>query len=162
MQTAFSCPKCDGAVSSEFSDATTSLTCSHCGQELSIPAGAVVAGRVERCLACPSKDLFLRKDFPQRLGVAIVVVGIIISTATWAMERPLLTYAVLFATALIDLVLYVTMPDALMCYRCGALYRGCDLTEHEGFNLETHERYRQQAARLAERKGAVPTTSTHT
>ena len=161
MHTTFSCPKCDEVVSSEFSEATTSLTCGHCSQELRVPAAAVVGGGVKRCLACPSTDLFLRKDFPQRLGVAIVLVGIIISTVTWAMERPLLTYAVLFATAFIDLILYVTMPDALMCYRCGALYRGSDLTEHDAFDLETHERYRQQAARLAERKGAVPTSSPH-
>ncbi len=33
------------------------------------------------------------------------------------------TFAILFATALIDVVLYLIVPDALMCYRCGAMYR---------------------------------------
>jgi hypothetical protein len=45
------------------------------------------------------------------------------------------------------------VPDSLMCYRCGAQYRQVGgLAEHGGFNLETHEPYRQPAARLAERR----------
>jgi hypothetical protein len=60
-----------------------------------------------------------------------------------------LTFAILFATALVDLVLYIVVGDALLCYRCGAQYRNVEqMEEHSGFNLETHERYRQQAARL--------------
>ena len=56
---------------------------------------------------------------------------------------------ILFATALIDVVLYVVMGNVLECYRCHAQYRGLPSLEgHEGFNLEVHERYRQQAARL--------------
>ena len=61
-----------------------------------------------------------------------------------------LTFAILFATALVDVVLYLIVPDALMCYRCGAQYRMAEgMARHGAFNLETHERYRQQAARMA-------------
>jgi hypothetical protein len=105
---------------------------------------------VRRCLVCPSTDLFLRKDFPQRLGVGIVTVGILASCITWAMSEIVATFAILFATALVDVVLYLVVPDALMCYRCGAMYRQASGTGHEPFNLETHERYRQQAARMAD------------
>jgi uncharacterized C2H2 Zn-finger protein len=46
--------------------------------------------------------------------------------------------------------LYLIVPDALMCYRCGAMYRDAKgMERHGAFNLETHERYRQQAARIA-------------
>jgi len=46
--------------------------------------------------------------------------------------------------------LYMVVPDALMCYRCEAMYRQVkDMERHGAFNLETHERYRQQAARMA-------------
>jgi hypothetical protein len=42
----------------------------------------------------------------------------------------------------------------LNCYRCQAQYRDVPgLENHGGFDLETHERHRQQVARLAE-KGA--------
>jgi hypothetical protein len=92
----------------------------------------------------------VRKDFPQRLGVAIVVVGIVASSIAWGYTFVVATFAILFATALVDVVLYLVVPDALMCYRCGAQYRGAPgISQHESFNLETHERYRQQAARMA-------------
>ena len=86
----------------------------------------------------------------QRVGVAIVAIGIIASCITWAYSLLLATFAVLFATALVDVVLYWIVPDALTCYRCGAIYRTADGTGRHGpFNLETHERHRQQAARMA-------------
>jgi ribosomal protein L37AE/L43A len=152
MNATFFCPKCEKPSVAEVSSGTTTLDCTACGQQLSVPADAVRAGKIFRCLCCPSTDLFVRKDFPQRLGVTIVVLGIVASTIAWALQKPFLTYAILFATALIDLLLYLTMPDALMCYRCGAIYRGVDLTDHGAFSLETHERYRQQAARLAQHR----------
>lgn len=113
---------------------------------MSIPTDAFDGQVLCRCLACPSTDLFVRKDFPQRLGVAIVVVGIVGSSIAWGYSLLLATFAILFATALIDVVLYLIVPDALMCYRCGAQYRLAEgMSRHGAFNLETHERYRQQA-----------------
>jgi hypothetical protein len=128
-------------------DAT--LVCPRCSQATEVPPGALADGRVRRCLVCPSTDLFVRKDFPQRLGVGIVAAGIIGSCVTWAMTLPVATFGVLFATALVDVLLYLVVPDALTCYRCGATYRMAEGTGGHGpFNLETHERYRQQAARM--------------
>ena len=41
------------------------------------------------------------------------------------------------------------MGESLTCYRCHAQYRGFEEIErHGGFDLETHERYRQMAARM--------------
>lgn len=103
------------------------------------------------CLTCPSTELFVRKDFPQQLGVAIVVIGFAASSIAWYFHQIIATYAILFGTALIDVVLYLVMGNVLECYRCHAQYRGLrSLDNHESFNLETHERYRQQAARLQE------------
>ncbi len=105
-----------------------------------------------RCLVCPSTDLFVRKDFPQRLGVLIVAVGIIGSSIAWHYAHLAWTFGILFATALADLVLFALVGNALMCYRCGAQYRGVEeMDAHGQFNLETHEKYRQLAARLKRR-----------
>lgn len=149
MNVSFCCPHCDQGVRLHFTSADTELGCPECGHVIAIPPGAVEGTRINRCVVCPSTDLFLRKDFPQRLGVGIVTVGIVGSCITWAMSEITLTFAILFATALIDVVLYLIVPDALMCYRCGSMYRQSEETGHEPFNLETHERYRQQAARMA-------------
>jgi hypothetical protein len=120
---------------------------------LAVPEGAWHEGRLTRCLVCPSTDLFVRKDFPQRLGVTIVVLGFAVSCITWYLYWVMATFAVLFATALADLALYLIVADSLVCYRCGARYREVDESnQHARFNLETHERYRQQAARMERMK----------
>jgi hypothetical protein len=150
MRITYACPKCERTTAAEFDESSTNLICLHCGAERTIPAGAVSEG-VWRCLVCPSEELFLRKDFPQRLGVTIVAVGLAASCIPWYFHNWYGTFAILFATALIDVALYVTMGDMLQCYRCQAQYRGVPgLDRHDAFSLETHERHRQQQARLSQ------------
>src|SRR5688572_9041588 len=149
MNVTFNCPSCEQNARIGFNSDSTELACPHCAQAIEIPPDAVTAGRLHRCLACPSTDLFARKDFPQRLGVALVVFGFIASSIAWANYQVLLSFGILFFTALVDLVLYIVMGESLTCYRCGAQYRGTEeIEKHGGFNLETHERYRQLAARM--------------
>ena len=157
MNITYACPACKAGTRSYFDATTRHLKCDACGQDLAVPAEAVAGNRVQRCLVCPSTDLFVRKDFPQRLGVLIVAVGIIGSSIAWYHADLLWTFGILFATALIDVLLYTLVGDALMCYRCQAQYRGVDeMDAHGMFDLETHERHRQLTARMqsAERAAA--------
>lgn len=163
MRITYACPSCDATVTLAGVETARVLACPQCGENVVVPTDAVMwtnaaGGAVEpgagepvlrRCMVCPSTELFLRKDFPQRLGVAIVVVGFAASCVTWAWQMLLPTFAILFATALVDVVLYLVMPECLTCYRCAARYRGAR-GPHGGFDLETHERHRQQRIRLAE------------
>jgi hypothetical protein len=137
------------------------LTCPHCAQQIAVASGSIESGQIRRCLVCPSTELFLRKDFPQRLGAALVILGFIGSSIAWANYMVMWSFAILFATALVDLVLYIVMGESLTCYRCHAQYRGFhDNPQHGGFDLETHERYRQMAARVKQRPTSTPTVST--
>ena len=148
MNATFRCPHCNQTAQVELEAATRELGCPHCGAKWALEGGPN-AGKVERCLICPSTELFVRKDFSQPLGVTIVVIGFLISSVFWYYRMPLWTYAVLFATALIDVVLYLTVGNLLQCYRCQAQYRGvAGLEEHEPFDLETHEKHRQQRIRM--------------
>ena len=154
MNVTFSCPRCHEGARADVEPDAAALECSACHQPISVPPGAFADGQLCRCLVCPSTDLFVRKDFPQRLGVGIVIVGIVGSSIAWGYTYTVATFAILLATALVDVVLYLIVPDALMCYRCGAQYRLADgMERHGAFNLETHERYRQQAARMAGHSG---------
>lgn len=149
MNITFTCPKCERDARCEIIPEQGALTCPHCQQDIRYPADAFEGDHLAHCLVCPSTDLFLRKDFPQRVGVAIVVVGFVASSIAWGYTLPIWTFGILFATALIDVVLYAVVPNALMCYRCGAQYRMMPgLERHGAFNLETHERHRQQLARF--------------
>jgi len=149
MNVTYNCPECQRTVRVVVSGDLASVVCPHCAQAVKIPPNAIAGGRINRCLVCPSTELYARKDFPQRLGVGLVVLGFIGSSIAWANYQVLWSFAILFGTALVDLVLYVVMGESLTCYRCHAQYRGFEEIErHGGFDLETHERYRQMAARI--------------
>ena len=106
-------------------------------------------GPPKRCLVCDCGDLWRQKDFSPRVGLTMVGLGILLSTIAWARMEPLWAIGTLMAFALLDLMLYVLMSDVLVCYRCGARHRHAHLAEdHPRFNLETHERYRQESLRL--------------
>ena len=152
MRITYACPACHATAVVDGVESRTTLDCPACGAWIAVPSDAFTAGtppHLRRCLVCPSTELFVRKDFPQRVGLAIVVAGLAASCVAWAWRELLLTFAILFGTALVDVVLYLVVPDCLSCYRCGARYRGPGVKgSFGGFDLETHEKHRQQAARL--------------
>ena len=153
MNVTYACPRCESTIRGAWDADTAGIVCSHCQLAILPPAEALDQGRLRRCLVCPSTELFVRKDFPQRLGVAIVVAGFIASSVAWYYYMTYLTFGILFATALFDVLLLALVGNSLVCYRCGAEYRDVEgIEEHGAFNLETHERYRQQAARLGSQK----------
>lgn len=156
MNIAFACPRCDATSQTDVTAATRALVCQHCHHEVETPAEAIVGEKVERCLCCGSRELFVRKDFSQRLGVAIIAVGFIASTITWFYYWRIATYCILFGSALLDVVLYFTVRNLLECYRCHAQYRGVPgLESYQPFSLEVHEKYRQQAIRTREAQRAA-------
>jgi hypothetical protein len=174
MRLTFACPVCGSTVLLEGVEQRSTLPCSRCDAVLPMPQGALTrvrtdgtaAGqgmgrlRLHRCLVCPGTELFTRKDFPQRLGVGIVVAGFAASCVTWAWRLLIPTFAILFATALVDVLLYLLMPECLTCYRCQARYRGDGVADdHGGFDLETHEKHRQGMAREATAKPAGSVTA---
>jgi hypothetical protein len=160
MNVTFRCPHCDKTGRAAFAAEATELVCPNCEARWSISPGATSGESLAQCLICPSTELFVRKDFSQSVGVMIVVVGIVVSSVFWAYHMPYWTYGVLFATALIDVVLYLTVGNVLQCYRCQAQYRGVPgLENHGGFDLETHEKHRQQRIRLAEQARSASSTS---
>jgi hypothetical protein len=151
MNVTFRCPHCAAPARAEIDLAAGQIECPACHAQWPVPENAVTDGKLWGCLVCPSDELFIRKDFSQAAGVAIVAIGVVISSAFWAYRMPLWTYAVLFATALLDVVLYFTVGNLLQCYRCQAQYRNVPgLANHGGFDLETHEKHRQQRIRLAQ------------
>ena len=161
MRITYRCHQCDATcVESNVTAQTRQLTCRSCGQTVRLPEGAWDEGRLQRCLVCPCRELFVRKDFNQRLGVGIIVLGFALSTVAWALRRPLWTYGILFATAAIDMVLYFLVGNLVQCYRCHAEYRDLDqLESYQPFDLETHERFRQEAARVAAARAAQASTA---
>jgi len=101
---------------------------------------------LESCSACGCRDLFVRKAFPQKLGLTIVVVAGVSFLVLAARPRTFyLGVIVLVMAAVIDFLLYFFVPKITVCYRCRAEFRDAPINPaHRGFELATAEKYRQR------------------
>lgn len=143
---AFRCPGCGG-------EATAGLdgrgSCPACGAspDLDVPEDVRESRVVARCLACGGRELYVQRDFNQRAGLAIVIVG-----AALAPFTPY--YSSLVVAALVDAGLYAMLPEIAICYRCKAHYRRFERNpDHQPFDLHVDEKYHQ---REREDPGAAP------
>src|SRR5436309_15626859 len=98
--------------------------------------------------ACPKygcRDLFIRKDFPQKTGLLIVVIaGVTFLALAADPHRFYLGIYVLLAAVAIDALLYFLVPRTTVCYRCREQFRGVPINpKHGGFDLSIGEKYRQ-------------------
>ncbi len=155
MELTYACKPCGAVDRVADPQPGQTLVCPACGDERVVPVTVFDAEGLRACLYCGTADLYIQKDFPQRLGMAIVIVGFAISTVTWYYERPLATYAILLASALLDMVLYYRVPDVTICYRCLAQHRGIGTNpgrRFRYFDLAVGERYRQERLRVEEHR----------
>lgn len=146
------CPACgtnlDGQVESG------GIECA-CGQRIPLDVSSIEASSLTHCPNCGTADLYLQKDFPHQIGVAIVVIGAIVATIFWARYSWVGTFATLFLCGAVDAVLYYTRKNVLVCYRCLAQYRGTVEREgHRPFDLGIGERYRQERIRIDQHRRA--------
>lgn len=140
----FHCLQCPADIEWTWTpDKPSRLDCPRCKRaiELSITDALRSESKIERCPLCDSQELYYRKDFPQALGVGVVVVAAIASfwllTSHW-----FLSWGVLLAAILIDLLLYRIVGFVTCCYRCKAEFRGVRGHEAHGpFDLATAEKY---------------------
>jgi transcription elongation factor Elf1 len=131
---AFACPAC-GREALAFLDGMGS--CPHCAAVTPVEVSeALRATRVvESCPACGNGLLYVQRDFNQKVGLAVVVVGAVLAPFT-----PF--YASLFVAAAIDAGLYALLPDVTVCYRCQAHMRGFARNPaHHAFDLHLAEQY---------------------
>lgn len=150
MELTYQCPNCDAVGEASPIESLPSVTCGHCAMKRNLHPGATEDGELRSCAWCATDDLYIQKDFPQGLGLAIVVTGFAISTVFWYYEMPLPAYFVLLASALLDMALYYRVPDVTICYRCLGQYRGVGSNpsgRFKPFDLAVGERYRQERMR---------------
>ncbi|WP_428938256.1 hypothetical protein [Fontivita pretiosa] len=87
----------------------------------------------------------MRKDFPQKLGLAIVAAAgtAFVVLAAWR-QRFWIGAMILTAAVIVDAILYLIVPQITVCYRCRAEFAGPINPNHHGFDLATGEKYRGQ------------------
>lgn len=146
MQIRYHCPTDDCVAIIEYEPLEgcgATMRCPRCGVEhpMTITPAVREENHVDVCTVCAGQELFVRKDFPQHLGVAIVVVFGLVAVYAFTVSV-VIAWGVLILAALIDLVIYGLAGQVTTCYACRAEYRKCALNAtHEDFDLATSEKY---------------------
>lgn len=120
------------------------IDCPRCGRPaaLDIPAELAENHRVARCPCCGGVEFFIRKDFPQKLGLGLVVLFGLVATAFFAWRNIPATFITLAALVAVDAVIYLFVGRVTVCYRCRAEFRGVAYNpDHGPFDLATSEKY---------------------
>jgi DNA-directed RNA polymerase subunit RPC12/RpoP len=131
---AFRCPRCAR-------EATAGLdgqgTCRACGERpvLEVKAALGEGPVVEHCPACRGRQLYVQRDFNQKVGLAVVILGALFAPFTRF-------YWSLVLAVLVDAGLYLLLPEITVCYRCHAHFRGFRRNpQHQPFDLHLAEQY---------------------
>jgi len=146
MQVRFNCPTegCVGLIEYEpLESAGNSIRCPRCGRDHALRLSDSIRKQsvVDACAICGGRELFIRKDFPQRIGLAVVVLAGGASLYFFA-NNFVIAYTILAAAVLIDLILYLLIGKVTVCYACRAEYRRARLNPaHESFDLAASEKY---------------------
>ncbi len=146
MNIRFACPACDAPGHAEQPGGAEwrCPSCDHIVPLTSQPAGQPLAC----CAVCGNHELYRKKDFPHGLGMAILVLASLATVVTYWLYHQWLTWGILIGTALFDGLLYLWVGDVVVCYRCGAHFRGyVPNPGHGPHELTTAERYRQERIR---------------
>ena len=89
LELTYECPSCHAVGSVNGVEAIPGVTCRACGQAHELCPEACDESGLRCCVWCGTEDLYIQKDFPQGLGLLIVVAGFAISTVFWYYEMPL-------------------------------------------------------------------------
>ena len=142
LQTRCSNPNCQARLKADLRTQTTP-TCPACGGPLLIRAQPdwQSDGRIDRCPCCGAAEFFVRKDFPQNLGLAVVVVAAVASFILFS-RHTLVALALLAGVVILDAAIYLFVGKVTVCYRCRAEFRGVRYNPaHNAFDLATAEKY---------------------
>jgi hypothetical protein len=95
------------------------------------------------CPRCHCRDLFVRKNFPQKIGLGIVAVAGVAFLILAANPTTFhLGVYILLIPVVIDALLYFLVRKITVCYRCRSEFAGPINPAHHGFKLPTGEKYR--------------------
>lgn len=110
-----------------------------------MPDGAC---KLSRCAACGAPDLWDRRDFPPRLGWALVGVGTTGAILFWTTGHPFYAIGLFTLFALFDAAAHWFTPPVTVCYSCMGEMRGV-IPDHGGFDLHRAEEYAHSLEGLA-------------
>jgi transposase-like zinc ribbon protein len=141
----FRCPECGVVAQTSLAD-SKSWQCRHCDDLIAMPDHGDKG--LPACVICGNQELYKKKNFPHWLGLTILALACFAFLWAHGKYDPTTAWAILLVSAAIDGFFYLWVGDAIVCYRCAAVYRGFSPSSlHLPFELTVAERYRQERLR---------------
>jgi hypothetical protein len=129
---AFRCPACGGEAECGL-DGQGRCACG-AAPALTLSTSLANEQLIDVCPACNGTQLYVQRDFNQKAGLGVVIVGAVLA--------PFTHYASLVVAAVIDSGLYLMLAEITICYRCQAHFRRFKRNpKHEPFDLHLAEQY---------------------
>ncbi|HJT25041.1 MAG TPA: hypothetical protein VJ873_10715 [bacterium] len=138
------CPSCENGIFLHEMPRAGTIPCKRCGNGREATGNGELDGQgaLQKCGICGCAEFYRQKDFNTKLGLWITV--LILGTALlFLLLNHLKTgFGILVVGALLDLILYFSLGDIVLCYNCRAIYRGMPISSKvEGFDLKIHDQY---------------------
>ncbi len=108
----FECNSCHKPVVAEYAQGRDIL-CPSCG---TTRVASLKEGFFEICPLCSCRQFYIQKDFNRAAGCLIMLCGIILVPFTYGLSLPLFAF--------FDWLLYRRISTMIICYACGAEFRG--------------------------------------
>ena len=91
----------------------------------------------EICPFCQCKQFYVQKDFNRALGCLVMLIGILLVPITYGLSLPVFSA--------IDWFLYRRVQTMVVCYRCGAEFKGFAIPSHfKNFMHHIGEKYERE------------------
>jgi hypothetical protein len=105
------------------------------------------------CVICGNSERYKKKGFPHWLGLSSLAGAFAAFMVLNLLYHQWWAWAILIGTAVFDGLLYLWVPDVVVCYRCNAHHSGLGSTaDYPPFELVIAERYRQERIRREQLK----------
>lgn len=124
--------------------------CRKCGyeRELFLSESLKQNKILDACSVCQKSDFYIQRDFPQQAGCLVVLVGACLVPWTYGLS--------LAAVALVDFILYKTLPNIAVCYHCLSRVRGAlPNSKHKPFDHNLFEYFLKEDEKKAGEVGTV-------
>ncbi len=152
MNVRFACSDC--GIENEIQSPTDPVWRCECGHEQHLTLPTEDQTRLISCVACGNQQVYRRKNFPQWLGMLLLVGACAAFIILQGLYLPTPAWIILLGSAAIDMVLYLIVGDVIVCYRCNARHYGLSRQKsYDPFELATAEKYRQEKLRRQQVKG---------
>lgn len=137
MEVYYACEDCETELHyTTRRDAPPQDSCPNCGKRFDLHEDFQENNTLKYCLVCGGEDFYESKQINPNFGFSMIILGSLGFLGSIyfipGMDGFLWGMVILLSLAVIDRVLRMILPEALICYRCSSVYHDYDPSQEFG------------------------------